>query len=119
SLKNCCHNLQTTAPSIDLSKSLEQLLQSLLRDGYPNIRLAAAASGTSVRSFQRRLKEANLSYSKIVEQVRFDRAIQLLRDPSIQLIDIAMELGYTDAANFTRAFKRWTGVAPTQFRHLH
>jgi AraC-like DNA-binding protein len=113
------HHLQTTAPSADFLGSLQQLLQSLLKEGYPDIILAAATTGTSVRSFQRRLAEANLNYSRVVEQVRFDRAVELLSDPSIQVIDIALELGYTDAANFTRAFKRWAGVSPREFRHSH
>lgn len=117
--RECCQQLQASAPSSDLSKSLQQLLQSLLRDSYPDISLAAEAAGVSVRSFQRRLAEVNLSYSRIVEQVRFDRAIYLLHQPTIQLIDIAFELGYTDAANFTRAFKRWTGISPREFRCLH
>ncbi|GAB4365973.1 MAG: AraC family transcriptional regulator [Elainellaceae cyanobacterium] len=117
--QECYHHLQTTAPSTDFLGSLQQLLQSLLKEGYPDISSVAAATGTSVRSFQRRLAAANLNYSQIVEQVRFDRAIQLLHDPDIQLIEIALELGYSDAANFTRAFKRWTGTPPYQFRRLH
>ncbi len=119
SRQDCYHHLQTTAPSAEFVGSLQQLLQSLLRDGYPDISLVAEAAGISVRTFQRRLTETNLSYSTLVEQVRFDRAIQLLYVPSIQLIDIAMELGYNNAANFTRAFKRWTGVSPREFRRLH
>lgn len=117
--QECYHHLHTTAPSADLLGSLQQLLHSLLKEGYPDISLVAAATGTSVRSFQRRLAAANLNYSQIVEQVRFDRAIQLLHDPDIQLIEIALELGYTDAANFTRAFKRWAGMPPRQFRSLY
>jgi AraC-like DNA-binding protein len=119
STQECYHRLQTTAPVSNFSGSLQQLLQSLLQDGYPDISVAAKAAGISVRSFQRRLAETNLNYSCLVERVRFDRAIQLLKDPNIQLIDIALELGYTDAANFTRAFKRWTSVSPREFRRLH
>jgi AraC-like DNA-binding protein len=117
--QECYHHLQTTAPSADFLGSLQQLVHSLLKEGYPDISLVASATGTSVRSFQRQLAAANLNYSRIVEQVRFDRAIQLLHDPNIQLIEIALELGYTDAANFTRAFKRWTGTSPREFRRLH
>jgi AraC-like DNA-binding protein len=41
-----------------------------------------------------------------------------LEDPDIQLNDLAFELGYTKPANFTRAFKRWVGVSPSEFRRL-
>lgn len=60
-----------------------------------------------------------MNYSKLVEQVRFQTAVDLLREPDIKLIEIAAELGYTDAANFTHAFKRWTGISPREFRRLH
>lgn len=111
--------LQATAPSPDFAGSLQQLLYTLLKDGYPDICVAAEASGMSVRSFQRRLAEANLSYSQIVDQVRFDQAMQFLYNPGMPVVEIALELGYTDAANFTRAFKRWAGVSPREFRRLH
>lgn len=119
SFQECQQRLQSSAPSLSFSESLQQLLQSLIRDGYPDISVAAEAAGTSIRSLQRRLAEEHLNYSHLVEQVRFDRALHLLYDPSIQLIDVAAELGYTDASNFTRAFKRWTGVSPREFRNLH
>ncbi len=111
--------LQASAPSSDFSEALQQLIRSLMSDGYPRIELAAAAAGMSMRSMQRRLTEVGLSYSKLVEQVRFQTALDLLQDPNIKLIEIAAELGYTDAANFTHAFKRWTGVSPRKYRHLH
>lgn len=60
----------------------------------------------------------NLTYSHLVEQVRFEQSLRLLHDPAVKLADIASELSNTDAANFTRGFKRWTGVSPTEFRHL-
>jgi AraC-like DNA-binding protein len=108
---------QASASASDFSDVLRQLLPMLLRDGYPEIGQVANAAGMSVRSLQRRLAEEHLSYSRLIDQARFEVAVRLLQDPTIQLIDIALELGYTDAANFTRAFRRWTGGAPRQFRH--
>jgi AraC-like DNA-binding protein len=111
--------LQQTAPAIDFPDSLSQLIRSLLPEGYPNLAIAAESAGMSIRTFQRRLEDNNLSYSDLVDQVRFDRATELLQDPTIKLIDIAFELGYTEPANFSKAFKRWTGVSPREFRNLH
>jgi AraC-like DNA-binding protein len=111
--------LQSSAPSPDFLESLRQLLRSLLRDGYPDIALAAEIAGMSSRSLQRRLAENDLSYSHLVEKVRFKRAVNLLQDADIKLIEISAELGYTDAANFTRAFKRWAGISPREFRNQH
>lgn len=109
--------LQSSAPSPDFLESLRQLLRSLLRDGYPDIDLTAEIAGMSRRSLQRRLAENDLSYSHLVEKARFEMAVDLLQDAEIQLIEISAELGYTDPANFTRAFKRWAGISPREFRN--
>jgi AraC-like DNA-binding protein len=110
--------LESSAPALDFIGSLNQAIAALLRNGYPDIHLVSQITGTSLRTFQRRLAEEGLTYSRLVEQVRFNTAIRLLQDPSLKLLDIAIELGYSDAAHFTRAFKRWTGTSPSEFRHL-
>lgn len=110
---------QQAAPAVDFTNSLCQLIRSLLPEGYPNLAIVAEAAGMSVRTFQRRLDENNLNYSQIIDHIRFERATQLLQDPTMKLIDIAFELGYTEASNFSKAFKRWTGLSPREFRNLH
>lgn len=108
-----------TAPAPDFVGSLRQLIRLMLPHGYPDVTFVAAVSGKSVRSLQRQLAAAGLSYSHLVDQVRFERAVNLLKQPDVKLIEIAAELGYTDSANFTRAFKRWTSTSPREFRQLH
>lgn len=110
---------QQTAPSSACFDSLHQFIQSLLPHGCPDISLVAAAAGLSVRSLQRHLAEAGLTYSKLVDQVRFNRAVALLHQPDVKLLEVATELGYTDPANFARAFRRWAGVSPREYRLLH
>ena len=70
----------------------------------------------SERSLQRRLAECGLSYARVVEDTRFDTACRMLGDPALKIVEISAELGYTDSANFTRAFRRWSGVSPQAFR---
>ena len=53
----------------------------------------------------------------LVDQVRLERARDLLASTTMNLSQIADSLGYADAANFTRAFKRWTGLSPSHFRN--
>ncbi|MBL1174921.1 helix-turn-helix transcriptional regulator [Pantanalinema sp. GBBB05] len=110
--------LPSSISATQVADSLRQLIRRLLPEGYPSLTLAAEAFGLSIRTFQRRLKDHNLNYSQLVEQVRLEQSLQLLQDPTRQLIDIAFDLGYMDAANFSRAFKRWTGISPRQFRGL-
>ncbi len=111
--------LHVTAPALDFPRSTQQVLRFLLRSGHPKIELVAEIAGMSIRSFQRCLAAEGLTYIRMVEQVRFDVAIDYLEDPDIKIIEIALELGYQDAANFTRAFKRWTGISPNEYREQH
>lgn len=112
-------SVQSSAPADDFAESLRQLIRTQLLGGEPNVTSAAEAAGMSTRSFQRHLAEAGLSYSHLVDQVRFELATTWLQDSSLQVLDIAFNLGYDNPANFTRAFKRWAGVTPYQFRLSH
>lgn len=110
--------LLSSAPATTFPGSVRQIAASMLKESYPDVQLIAERVGISVRSLQRQLSGADLTYSRLIEQVRFDRSVQLLSDPTIKLADVAVELGYNDAANFSRAFRRWTGVSPSNFRNL-
>jgi AraC-like DNA-binding protein len=111
--------LVSTAPALDFPDSVGQLVRMFLRDGQYHINWIASAAGISVRTLQRRLAERGVDYSALVEGTRFDIATHLLKDHRCKLIDIAFDLGYADAASFTRAFRRWTGVTPSEYRQLH
>ncbi len=104
------------APPRDLLGTLKLLLNPYLREGYPDIKFAADIAGTSVRTLQRRLAEADKSYSNLVQHVRFEAAAQMLKDSDIKIIDITYELGYEDPSNFARAFRRIAGVSPREYR---
>jgi AraC-like DNA-binding protein len=51
-----------------------------------------------------------------MDKVRYQKALPLLQDPDIPLIEIAYSLGFRDPANFSHTFRRWTGLSPRQFR---
>jgi AraC-like DNA-binding protein len=107
------------SPPSDFLTSLEAVIAMLLESGHADLGTAAMVAGTSVRSFQRRLAELDASYSDVVDQVRFRTATRLLEDSSVKIIEIALALGYSDPAHFTRAFRRWTSSTPMEYRHLH
>jgi AraC-like DNA-binding protein len=108
--------LLLSGPAPDFPGSVRQAVRTLLLDGYPDVRRTASAIGLSARTLQRRLGESGSSYSRLIEQERLRTAVRLLADPSIKVTNVAIELGYTDLANFTHAFRRWTGVSPSEFR---
>ncbi len=108
--------LKRNAPAEGLGEALRQIILSLLPSGGPPLRRIAAACGLSTRTLQRMLQREGTSYSDLVDRVRLDEARRLLADPDIRMLTIALELGYSDQANFTHAFRRWTGTAPSDFR---
>lgn len=82
----------------------------------PKLARVAGTLFVSERTLKRRLQEEQASFQQLVDEVRLDRAGDLLRNSGLNLSQIADALGYADAANFTRAFKRWTGTSPSQYR---
>jgi AraC-like DNA-binding protein len=70
----------------------------------------------SRRSLQRRLAEANAGYQSLVDDTRRDMALRYIEDPAKSATDITFLLGYSQQSVFTRAFRRWTGMSPSEYR---
>ena len=70
----------------------------------------------SRRTLQRKLAEAEITYQKLVDDTRRDLALRYLEDPRHSITDITFMLGFSQQSAFTRAFKRWTGTSPTDYR---
>ncbi len=106
--------------AVRLPESLGGLVQlqieSLLPDGRMQIGTVAESLGMSVRTLQRVLAGEGLTFSDVLAQTRMRCAAVWLNDGDRRIVDIAIELGYADPANFTRAFRRQTGVPPEAFR---
>jgi AraC-like DNA-binding protein len=100
----------------DFTTSTRQLVECLLQEQCPGIQIAAEAAGMSSRTFQRRLGEAGLSFTGLVTECRLRLAREWLAVSEIPVAEIAATLGYNDASNFSRAFRRQTGRAPVAFR---
>jgi AraC-like DNA-binding protein len=105
-----------STPAGDFAGAVQQVIDTLSFPTAPRIGLTAAAIGISVRGLQRRLAEAGMSYERLVVQSRFATATQLLQNTDATVLDVALDAGYSDHAHFTRAFRRWTGMSPSEFR---
>jgi len=116
--KNGRASLVQSAPAADLLGQLEQAIDSVLGRRRTSLPFTAAIVGTSARTLQRRLSDHGSSFSRLLQRVRFQNAQRLLQDATMPLTEVARRLGYGDSANFIRAFKRWTGVGPSEFRRL-
>jgi AraC-like DNA-binding protein len=86
--------------------------------GGPSIRVAAEVAGLSPRTLQRRLAAAGTSYSDLLAAARLRMAKQWLAGSSMSIAEIAASLGYREASNFARGFRRITGFSPTAWREM-
>lgn len=95
---------------------VRKILLALLPSGDVDQEAVARTLHRSVSSLQRQLKAEGASYRQILDETRVTLAQQFVRERRYSLGQIAYLLGFSDQANFSRAFKRWTGMAPTAFR---
>lgn len=81
-----------------------------------SISQVAAALGYSERSLRRHLENSGTTFRQLTNAIRERRARGMLSNPAITIQTIAHELGFDTPSNFTRSFKRWTGLSPSAFR---
>lgn len=107
-----------------LNKQLEQLpvevitqfISNQLPSGVPAIEDAAQSLQMSVRTLQRKLGEHQLTFTSLVDSIRQELACSYLSNTNTKVIYIAQMLGFSEQSALQRAFKRWTGKTPKQFR---
>ena len=100
----------------DLVAAVRRVIGEAIRDGEPKLSQAAKKIGMSPRRLQRRLKEYGMDFKKLVDDTRRRLALHHIKEEKDPLTQIAFMLGYSDASAFNRAFKRWTGTAPLEYR---
>ena len=86
------------------------------QNGFPSLGVIARLFHMTPRTLHRRLLEEGTSFHEVLEQVRHGLAVEHLSSGNMSIQEIAYSLGYTDIANFRRAFKRWESVPPTEYR---
>lgn len=101
-----------------LDRARLELARQLPESGA-DLRLIAAALALSPRTLQRRLREAGLSFNHLVDETRQQLVLHYLRDPALELAEIAFLVGFSEPGSLARAFRRWTGQSPGEYRrHL-
>ena len=98
-----------------LNKVRETVLQQL-PGGLPKVEDVARSLDLSARTLQRRLQERNLRYLQVLDEVRCEMALQLIRDDDLSLNDVADYLGFNDQSAMQHAFRRWQGMTPGTYR---
>jgi AraC-like DNA-binding protein len=100
----------------DLPGQVRTVLRTALLTGYAGADQIAALFSIHSRTLNRRLSDFGTSFQKLVDEVRFEIARQMLEDSRMEVSEIAAALDYADASAFTRAFRRWSSTTPAQWR---
>jgi AraC-like DNA-binding protein len=100
----------------DMVKCVEHLMRLALLEGRPRVGWVAGKMDLSGRSLQRHLSIHNTSFEAVMDRVLTQHAATLLEQGDMQITQVAVQLGYADPSHFVRAFRRWTGQTPGEFR---
>ena len=100
----------------ELLPRLRRALRILLLSGRTSAHEVAALLFLHRRTLNRRLLNQGTNFQHILDEIRFEAACQLLDYTQLSLTDIAASLGYSESSAFTRAFRRWSGAAPSRRR---
>ncbi len=110
---------ESTLEQLGYTKNWLDRVRILLvcRDGqYPTLPRIAQHLNMSERTLKRKLAELNISFLALLNAVRLKDAYYLLQNTTLKLDEVGLRVGYQDPANFTRAFRSWTGETPSQYR---
>jgi AraC-like DNA-binding protein len=98
---------------------VKTLIAQSVSQGEADIDHIADKLHTSRQTLYRKLKAEGVSFQTLLEDVRFSLAKTQLKNSELSLSEIAFSLGFSDLSAFSRAFKRWSGVSPKDFRERH
>lgn len=117
--EQCKRDLNRLAEKRGEKNQLSSLVKELLFDevqGFFKMKEVAEKLHLSERTLQRQLAQENTTFQALTDAVREREAKKLLKQREHSMADVAEKLGYSDVTHFSRAFKRWTGQTPKQFR---
>lgn len=104
---------------VDLPSQVNRKIIELLPSGDCSNERIAASLNMSVRALYNKLNKAGTSYQELLDNTRKQLAFQYMLREEMSISEIAYLLGFTDCSNFSRAFRRWSGHSPSDFRDNH
>lgn len=111
--------LQARHSDGDLGEQVKDALKRSMAGKRPTLQDVARELSLSTRTLQRRLTEAGVRFQQLVEETRRELARHYLKQPSVELPEVAFLLGFEDANSFFRAFQTWEGTSPGDWRCRH
>lgn len=104
-------------PQNSLVDQVRSIITAELRGGDPALDHIAEQLSLTPRTLQRKLQELGTSHNELLDQMRRQLALRYLREHEMAICEVAYLLGFSESSSFHRAFKRWTGVTPKEFRN--
>ncbi len=101
---------------INLVNEVRAVIAQCLPEGEPSLEMVATRLALSVRTMQSRLREGGQPFKVLVDDVRRQLAGMYLLREDLSLIDVGFLLGFSEQSAFSRAFRRWYGMAPQQYQ---
>lgn len=111
--------LATMEGQLGFSTIVKQSIINLVKPQFPTIEQVAANLNLSVRTLQRRLKEENLTYKIVLEELKKQFALDYLKNINLSIKEVSYLLDYAEPSSFIRSFKRWTGETPKAYQLKH
>jgi AraC-like DNA-binding protein len=99
-----------------IAYEVEELIRDALPSGIPSIIQISEHMGMSNRTLTRRLAESGFSFRDLISKTQQSVAVDLLKNSSQNVSEIAFQTGFSEQSAFNRAFKRWLGSSPLEFR---
>lgn len=103
-------------PTITFSRQVRPLITRQMARGRVKVEHVARELNMSRHTLYKKLKEENLTFAALLEDVRREQALTYLQDRNRSLSEVAELLGFSELSAFSRAFKRWMGKSPAEFR---
>jgi len=108
--------LSRLSPRTGFASDVQRVLASRVAGGDASVSAVGREFAMSDRTLQRRLAAEGVSYQDLLDDARKEAAGRYLRDSTLAIGEVAYLVGYSEPAPFHRAFKRWYGVTPQDFR---
>lgn len=101
-----------------ITHDIQNLIKDALPSGIPSINQLGEHMGMSSRTLNRRLSENGLTFRDLIKKTQHEISTELLKNTSRSIGEIAFLTGFSEQSAFNRAFKRWTGYSPLEFRKI-
>jgi AraC-like DNA-binding protein len=108
--------LRSLEESDSLRAQVESLLMPVLHTGQASMEAVAGRLGMSRQTLFRKLKAEGVTFEQLLDQLRHGLALHYLGGRKVSVNEAAYLVGFSDPASFSRAFKRWTGISPSEAR---